>query len=59
MRQVDWGFMTMSVSRSTYTHLIEVVKEVLSQRDHEPPAQDDDIGSADDYEIIGKSPAHD
>ena len=40
-----------------YTHLIEVVKEVLSQRDHEPPAQDGNIGSADDYEIIGKSPA--
>ena len=40
-----------------YTHLIEVVKEVLSQRDHEPPAQGGNIGSADDYEIIGKSPA--
>ena len=39
-----------------YSHLIEVVKEVLSQRDHEPPAQDGNIGSADDYEIIGKSP---
>ena len=40
-----------------YSHLIEVVKEVLSQRDQEPPAQDDNIGSADDYEIIGKSSA--
>ena len=39
-----------------YTHLIEVVQEMLSQRDHEPPAQDAHIGSADDYEIIGKSP---
>ena len=39
-----------------YSHLIEVVKEVLGQRDHEPPAQDDSIGAADDYEIIGKSP---
>ena len=39
-----------------YIRLIEVVKEVLSQRNQEPPAQDDNIGSADDYEIIGKSP---
>ena len=40
-----------------YTHLIEVVKEGLSQRDHEPPTHDDSIGSTGDYEIIGKSPA--
>lgn len=40
-----------------YTHLIEVVKEVLSQRDHDPPTHDDNIGSTSDYEIIGKSPA--
>ncbi|MYE90923.1 sigma-54-dependent Fis family transcriptional regulator [Candidatus Poribacteria bacterium] len=40
-----------------YTHLIEVVKEVLSQRDHEPAVPDDNVGSVDDYEIIGKSPA--
>lgn len=40
-----------------YTHLVEVVKEALSQRDHEPPAEEGNIGSSDDYEIIGKSPA--
>ncbi len=39
-----------------YTHLIEVVKEVLSQQNHESLSQDDNIGSAGDYEIIGKSP---
>ncbi len=40
-----------------YTHLIEVVKEMLSQRNDKPLSQDDSIGSADDYEIIGKSSA--
>ena len=39
-----------------YTRLIEVIKEVLSQHDREPLSQDDNIGSEENYEIIGKSP---
>ncbi|MCZ6677811.1 MAG: sigma-54 dependent transcriptional regulator [Candidatus Poribacteria bacterium] len=40
-----------------YTHLIEVIKEVLSQRNHEPLDQDYHAAMADDYQIVGKSPA--
>ena len=39
-----------------YSRLIEVVKEVLSQRSEELPGSDDSIAPADDFEIIGKSP---
>lgn len=40
-----------------YTYLIEIVKDILSQRDHDSPPQDENIPSTDVYEIIGKSPA--
>ena len=40
-----------------YTHLIQTIKDVLSQLNREPLHQDYSSGLADDYEIIGNSPA--